>query len=624
MCGIAGILRLDRNPNRAEISQMVSLLAHRGPDGEGVYVRDSVALGHRRLSIIDLEGGRQPLSNEDDSVWITFNGEIYNYQELRSRLESLGHRFKTDSDTEVIVHAYEQWGFRCVEQLRGMFAFCIADFVQRHLFIARDHFGIKPLFVRQSAQSITFSSELRALSSFDGSQPEIDPQAIEYFLRYKYIPQPSTIYRNVSKLSPGHYQVIGFDGKISSPERYWKMEFSPTANVSTDDWLEEFHDIFRESVKAHLVADVPFGAFLSGGVDSTLVAMEMSRILDHPVTAYTIGFDEEKYSEVKFAREAAQELGIDLRAEIVDPDVVSIFDELIDHYGEPFADTSALPTWCVSKLARSDVPMVLSGDGGDEFFAGYHRYETWAKEGLAKSLKRLVTHPRPAAVALTQMAMSPALSRISTWETIAGVPSRQWRRSIWKDEFQSLVDEPCPAFWNANQRANGLDRVSWAQSVDIETYLPGDILTKVDIASMCHGLEVRTPLTDVRVAEFAATLPMSERRCGSDAGSGALKVLPKKALMQRFSRKFVHRNKMGFGIPEREWLQKGSAVRNHFDQVITDPNIGLYDYLDYQAVQSLVSGFDTNKKHTGILWSMFVLGTWLEGQKASRTQSRAA
>ncbi len=627
MCGITGLLRhRGRLPSEQEIRAMTQAVAHRGPDGEGIHLQNRIALGHRRLSIIDLESGQQPMCNEDGNVWVTYNGEIYNFRELRERLISLGHTFRTKCDTEVIVHAYEQWGPDCVKEFRGMFAFGLVDFRNRKLLLARDHLGIKPLFIRFHNDCIAFASELSALMVFDTASPSIDPSAIEHYLRYRCIPHPQTIYKEVKKLAPAHYQVFDFEGRTAGPQRYWEVDFNPQQGRSEDEWLEAFEEVLNESVKTHLVADVPFGAFLSGGIDSTLIAMKMGEIMDRPVKAFTIGFDEAKYSEISFAQEAAKELGIELRAEVVKPDIVSTLDLLAEHYGEPYADTSALPTWCCSKLAREEVPMVLSGDGGDEGFGGYQLYDLWMnypRTSIKEDLKKLGSHPRPVLKRLFAKLTEPASVRYSRYGNYVAQPLAA-RETLWREEYRSLTSDLCPAYFEAERQGLKKGLLTAAQYVDLNTYLPCDILTKVDIASMCHGLEVRTPFTDVKVIEFAATLPEQMRRKVASNGDSILKLLPKKSLESRFSNKFVHRPKMGFAIPEIEWLRSGTEVRTQLDDLTSNTLSPLFDFMEPDGVLQITKEFDETGNGAIQLWQVLILGKWLDRQKDSLAVPTAA
>src|SRR5437588_7956058 len=399
MCGIAGIIRWQPAALQPdEIDRMTSAISHRGPDGVGFLRRDGVALGHRRLAIIDPELGHQPMADEEENLWVIYNGEMYNFPELRDELAGRGHRFVTRSDTEVVIHAYQEWGPECVRRFRGMFAFALADFRKRKLLLARDHFGIKPLYYRVAKYYLAFASELSALRRVDADPPHGNLEAVDYFLRFQYIPTPHTIYRDTFKLPPANYLMVDFDGNVEGPTRYWDLRFKPRHGLSDQQWEAEAAEVIHDSVKAHLISDVPFGVFLSGGTDSSIVASEMSRILKEPVQAFSIGFQEKQYSEVPYAEQVAEQCHINLRTEFVQEDMLAILPELIAHYGEPFGDSSAVATWYVSRLARERVPMVLSGDGGDEGFAGYDNYERWLDIGLLNQARSSVrdSHPRAA------------------------------------------------------------------------------------------------------------------------------------------------------------------------------------------------------------------------------------
>ncbi len=619
MCGIAGIVGQGSPEERvAAVADMTRRLAHRGPDGEGLHNADCVSLGHRRLAIIDPQSGKQPLCNEDGSVWLTYNGEIYNYKELRAELIAHGHTFRTNSDSEVIVHAWEQWGADCVRRFRGMFAFAIVDQKARRLLLARDQLGIKPLFYRQQGECISFASELAALLATSESTPAVDVQAIEFFLRYRYIPAPDTGYESIRKLPPATYQVYDFSGTLLSEEEYWKLEFQPDTSRSADQIAEQFEETLMESVKAHLVADVPFGAFLSGGVDSTLVVMCMARLMDQKVRAYTIDFDEETYSERKYATQAADRLGIELHHEVVRPDVVGTLERLFSNYGEPFADTSAVPTWWVCELARRDVPMVLSGDGADEAFAGYGRYGRWLDDSFQNDAANLLKYPKRMFGRIAEsIGNGFSMSRSHRWENrFVGMFDRNTRQQLWASDRRELTDVPCPAFAKAAREATAADKLTFAQYTDIKTYLPGDILTKVDIASMQQGLEVRTPFTDVRVMEFAATLPSAQRIDRLDAKRN-LKAVPKRMLRAKFPAKFVDRPKQGFAIPESGWMQKGNPVRSCFDDLVASAGCPLFEFFDRSAIHALRDDFDARGKGATELWTVFALGLWMNNRSAS-------
>lgn len=616
MCGIAGIVRWTGLPVRSgEIEAMTAALAHRGPDGNGHLTRNGVSLGHRRLSIIDLEGGTQPMSTIDGELSVTFNGEIYNFRELRRELEACGHRFNTRSDTEVILHAYAKWGDACVERFRGMFAFGLVDFRQRRVLLARDHLGIKPLYYRIEATGLAFASELSALRQMHAPVPRGNVNAIDLYLRFGYIPSPETIYEGVFKLPPAHRLVIGFNGQMEPPTRYWDLAFRAKEHLPDSEWEMRLKAVLRDSVKSHLIADVPFGVLLSGGIDSTMVAQEMGELMDRPVQAFAIGFEEEQYSELKYAESAAKICGISLHTEVVRPDVVHLLPELLQHYGEPFGDASALPTWHVCKLARSAVPMVLSGDGGDEAFAGYGRYNVWMKHGLTWAIRQLLGQPRDigAAVKLfTDQALNPKRAARTAWEQQMTYFRARGRQHLWQPAFRTGAIADCQLFVDAATRSNQMDKLAYAQYMDLQTYLPCDILTKVDIASMYHGLEVRTPFVDREVLEFAATLPMHLRRRRTGLRSHSLKPLLKMTLAKTFPEQFVNRPKMGFGLPLTPWWRTGSPVRAMLDQVLFAQGAAMHQLFEPNALRSVVARHDSGHDNQYGLWVLLALGVWLE------------
>ena len=632
MCGISGILNFagDATP-MSVIARMNDCQKHRGPDGEGTFQRDGVALGHRRLSIIDIDGGAQPLSNETNDIWLTFNGELYNYRELRKELRRLGHVFATQSDSEVIVHAYEQWGDACVSRLRGMFAFAIADFRRSRLFLARDHFGIKPLYYRLEPTFLAFASELAPLTVM--STPEVDLQSIDYYLRYRYIPAPRTIYQRVLQLPPAHTWSCNFDGRSVASNEYWRLKFETSAtartethNLTDDEWTDQFQGVLRETVDAHLTSDVPVGAFLSGGIDSTLIVAEMARRSPGRVKAFSVGFSDADYSELAYAQHAAEALDIELHTEVVQPDVVAIFEDLFRHYGQPFADTSAVPTWCVARLARQHVATVLSGDGADEAFGGYARYNAWLQDAPFRDARRVLRHPKQAWRALRDGIRGVSVDPLLKWQTkFVGVLDESARSRLWRSEFQHFTSVPASAFTAAHRvaraSAGGLD---YPQMLDIRTYLPGDILTKVDIATMCHGLEARTPFTDLRVMQFAAGLPAEQRRRAVTRRKAVMKVLPKRLLARQFSNEFVHRKKQGFAIPESAWLRRGSAVRTCFDDLVVNPRARIRDYFATHEIDRRVRDFDDHGHQPTALWLLMILGLWLEHHASGVTDQPLA
>lgn len=613
MCGISGIIRFNKPVERAEIEQMSSVIAHRGPDGEGIWLDGQVALGHRRLSIIDLETGRQPMCNEDQTVWISYNGEIYNFLELRDLLEKRGHKFRSHSDTEVIIHAYEEWGESCVEFFRGMFAFGIVDQNKRRIFLARDHLGIKPLVYYQSDNCFAFASEIQALRQIDGICLDLDVQALDQYLFLQYIPAPLSIFKQIRKLPPAHRMSVTFDGKISTPEEYWRLEFRPNYNKSESQWIEELEMVLRDSVKAHLVSDVPFGAFLSGGVDSSAVVAFMTQILNKPVKTFSIGFEEDEYSELSYAEIAAKRWGTEHHVEIVKPDALSILPDLVCHYGEPFGDSSAIPTYYVCKMARKHVPMVLSGDGGDEAFAGYNSYFAWlnsieGKGSYNRSLVGKLLYPIERRLFPTRFSPPPKYGvSLDNWLSIINYMPKELRQRLWRPEYMDVTNCPLGPFEREYARTEGFSNVHKVQYMDLKTYLPFDIMTKVDIASMIHGLEVRTPIVDRKVMEFAATLPESFNVGKGANGEWQGKLLLKKLMGKYYPQNFPHRNKMGFAVPLRKWFAKNGALHDELNERLRGPNSVIREYFEPKIVQHLIK-----INSTGPLWLLLFLDEWLK------------
>ncbi len=617
MCGIAGIVRWNGMfSNHFEIERMTAAVAHRGPDGCGFLRCDNVALGHRRLAIIDPRGGHQPMSNADETVWITYNGEMYNYRELKEELRQKGHKFVTNSDTEVVIQAYQEWGVECLSKFRGMFAFGLADIHKRKLFLARDHFGIKPLYYRVGNGYLAFASELAALREVDDAVPAGSLWALELYLRYQYIPTPHTIYRNVYKLPTASYLLLDFDGPAGEPVTYWDLNFRAEKGISEQDWEAQADAIIGDSVRAHLVADVPFGVFLSGGIDSSLVALKMSQILERPVQAFAIGFKEERYSELPFAEQVAKRCGIELHTQVIEGNSLDFLPELIAHYGEPFGDSSAVPTWHVSRLAREQVPMVLSGDGGDEGFAGYISYQDWLKiDPVLRARLDFPTRPRAsfywARQALRTRLTSGSWHDLAAWQNALYYLDESSRYALWRPEHHSLVSRGCEIFEQAGRKARNNDRVAYAQYLDYQTYLPCDILTKVDVASMYHGLEVRTPLIDLRVVELAQRLPLDQRVGKNGSVERTPKYLLKKILGKTFPPEFIHRRKQGFGIPRDVWFLPGQSPRKFLDAVLLDPGSRLHEFFNPQEVRTHLEVHSHSRDNSNALWLLLVLGIWL-------------
>jgi asparagine synthase (glutamine-hydrolysing) len=567
MCGIAGLIDLvdRRAPDRALVEKMTNSLAHRGPDANGFHLEPGVGLGHRRLSIIDLSGGKQPLYNEDGTVVVTYNGEIYNYLEITRELQAKGHTFKTVSDTEAIVHAWEEWGEASVERFNGMFAYAIWDANRRQAFLARDRLGIKPLYYAVTDDGfLVFGSELKALLVHPGVARGLDVTAIADFFTFGYVPEPKTIFSRVHKLSPGETICFKHGKRVAEPRRYWDLAFvERPASKGTE---EELVARLKTAVELQLVSEVPLGAFLSGGVDSSAVVAMMSELSAEPVRTCSISFGDPKFNESAFADLVAKKFGARHNVEQVEPSDFSLLDSLAGLYDEPFADSSAIPTYRVCELARKSVTVALSGDGGDENFAGYRRYrwhmnEESLRQRLPLGLRRPVfgslgaLYPKldwaPRFLRAKTTFQALARDSVSAYlHSVALFPPELRHRILSADLERQLGGYESRSVFERYLGTAPKDPLSLVQYLDFKTYLPGDILTKVDRASMAHGLEVRVPLLDHTFVEWVAGLPPTEKLHG-----GVGKYVFKRALEPKLPNEILYRSKMGFAVPIVDWFR---------------------------------------------------------------------
>jgi asparagine synthase (glutamine-hydrolysing) len=591
------------------LDAMGDTLLHRGPDEGGIHIEPGVGLGMRRLSIIDLKTGHQPLANEDRSVWVVFNGEIYNYREVTADLLARGHRFATASDTETLVHLYEEHGADCVRHLRGMFAFALWDARKRTLLLARDRLGIKPVYYAQTPQGLVFGSELKALIVSPWVRRRVDPSSLAAYLRFGYVPDPLSILEGVAKLPPGHVLLVR-EGHAGAPQRYWE----PTSHFrDTDESLDEAEagsriwGLLGDAVRSHLVSDVPVGAFLSGGVDSSTVVGFMAREAGVPVKTFSVGFREAGFDEAPYARRVAEWFGTEHHELIATPQDLGLLDEVLAACDEPFADASAIPTYLVSRLARQHVKVVLSGDGGDELFAGYDRYVVDRRErrlgilgdlGLGAPL-RLVSDALPEGARGKNFLRHFSLPRMERYlDAISLFPDRALRDLL--DPGAAAANQPL--FEDALRDSEGLDALSRLQDLDLRTYLPGDILTKVDRMSMAHSLEARVPLLDHPLVEFACGLPAGLRMRG-----GQTKYLIRRVLRGRVPNEVLTRPKQGFGVPLRSWF--GERLPGFFRERLGNgrrlAEIGIRPH----AVRALVDLFEQRGRedHCHRLWALTVL-----------------
>jgi asparagine synthase (glutamine-hydrolysing) len=570
MCGIVGIVDLTerREIDRGMLERMNTAQFHRGPDGEGYHVEPGVGFGHRRLSIIDLTGGHQPLYNEDESVVVTYNGEIYNFHELMQELIALGHTFRTRCDTEVIVHAWEEWGEESVRRFNGMFAFAIWDRNRQTLFLARDRLGIKPLYyVVTSDSKLLFASELKAILAARAISPKVDPHAVEEYFAFGYVPDPKTILDGVHKLSPAHTLTITRGNSNVSPREYWDVVLEPRIVLGMDALKDELVQRLRKAVEMQMVAEVPLGAFLSGGVDSSAVVAMMAEVSPTAVRTCSIGFGNPEFDESAHAAAVAEKFKTKHFVERVNPNDLALLDELAGLYDEPYADSSALPTYRVCELARRSVTVALSGDGGDENFGGYRRYRWHAHEERVRSvLPPWVRKPLFGALgrAYPKLDWAPKFLRAkSTLESIARDSVEGYfnsvsmlpdvlRKRVFSKKFRADLQgyDAIEVFRKHAARAPAADPLALVQYLDYKTYLPGDILTKVDRASMAHSLEVRVPILDHELVDWVAGVPSAMKLAGGEG-----KLFFKRALESRLPNDILYRRKMGFAVPLAQWFR---------------------------------------------------------------------
>lgn len=642
MCGIAGIFhyRSAEAVDRDLLHRMNESLYHRGPDDAGLYVEPRVGLGHRRLAIIDLSGGHQPLFNEDGSVAVVFNGEIYNYQELVPELAARGHRFRTRTDTEVIVHGWEEWGEACVSRFRGMFAFALWDNNRRTLFLARDRIGIKPLYYAiLPGGRLLFGSELKALLVHPDLPRVISPEAVEEYFAYGYIPEPRTLYRHAFKLPPGHTLRVTVGGQVNKPAEFWDLQFSDHP-VGYDEAAiaGELRERLRGAVSSHLVSDVPVGAFLSGGVDSSAVVAMMAQEDRSSIHTASISFGEAAFDESRYAAEVARRYGTGHKVRRVDPNDFGLVERLAELYDEPFADSSAMPTYRVCELARQGVKVVLSGDGGDETFAGYRRYLWYLREervrgllplGIRRSLfgvlgnlyPKLDWAPRVLRAKATLQAL--AQDPVEGYFHSVSLVNEAQARLLFSREFrQALGGYRAIEVLRRHARRAPAHPLSRVQYLDFKTYLPGDILTKVDRASMAHALEVRVPILDHEFVEWAAGLPpeLKIRR-------GEAKHVFKKALQPLLSNDILYRPKMGFAVPLSAWFR--GPLRERTREALLGETLADMGWFNRRFLEHVFTEHTARRRdYSALIWALVMFEQSCRGVErttaAMMDNSRAA
>lgn len=625
MCAITGIFHLHdrRDIDLPLLTRMMESQRHRGPDGSGIHSEPGLGLGHRRLSIIDVDGGRQPLYNEDGSVVVVYNGEIYNFAELSRELCHYGHIFRTNCDTEVIVHAWEQWGPRCVERFRGMFAFGLWDQRQQTLFLARDRLGVKPLhYALLQDGAFLFSSELKAILAHPMLSRELRAEAVEDYFAFGYVPEPRTIFRQVRKLAPGHHLIVRRGQDLPSPQPYWDLRFQAAQPAAPEQLAEELIARLRDAVNTQLVSEVPLGAFLSGGVDSSAVVAMMAQRMGGSVDTCSIAFGDPHFNEAPYARMVAARYQTRHQEEQVDAEQFGLIDQLAALYDEPFADSSALPTYRVCQLARQRVTVALSGDGGDENLAGYRRYrwhmheERW-RNALPLSVRKRVFGPLGAAYPKADWAPRPLRAK-STLQALArdsveayfhsiALMSDSLRQRIYSDAFKHQLNgySALSVLRRHADAAPELRGLSLVQYLDIKTYLPGDILTKVDRASMAHGLEVRVPLLDHQLVEWLASLPPELK-----LKNGAGKYIFKQALRPYLPDQILHRRKMGFSLPLADWFR--GPLRQRLQLALGRSALAECGLFDLAAIQELLAQHLSGRSdHSAPLWSLLMFDAFL-------------
>jgi asparagine synthase (glutamine-hydrolysing) len=601
---------------------MADTLYHRGPDDEGFYCCGGIGLGFRRLAIIDVAGGHQPLSNEDETIWIAFNGEVYNFEELNRRYLSTGHSLRTRSDTETIVHLYEELGENCFAELRGMFGLALWDGRRKRLLLARDRIGKKPLFYSWDGQRLLFASEIKALWKAGGLSSEMDLEALSDYFSYQYIPAPKTIYRNVRKLRPAHYLIADATGIREVP--YWDIHFNQTRELSEGEWCEAFLAEYRTAVRSRLISDVPLGAFLSGGVDSSSVVALMNEA-QPPVTTCSIGFSEEHYNEADDARNFARSLGANHFEQKVEPHAIDLVPKLAWHYDEPFADSSAVPTYYVSQVARQQVTVALSGDGGDENFAGYRRYKLTMGEDRVRSL-----FPGPVRQGLfgplgdlyPKLDWAPRIFRAkNTFQSLARSPIDGYfhgmsccppplKKRLLSGDIQQRLNgyDPADVMRYHYNRADTTDPLSRIQYVDMKTYLVDDILVKVDRASMANSLEVRCPLLDHKLMELIAQMPS-----GLKLHNGRGKYIFKKSLERVLPADILTRSKKGFAVPVAEWFR--GELKGFTQDALFRRND---DMLNSAFLTECWNQHQRKQRDwSALLWTVLMFKTWQEAYRAA-------
>jgi len=622
MCGICGVSfkSKDKTVSSSLLEKMNDTITHRGPDAQGVFANGNFGIGMRRLSIIDLSTGNQPQFNENESLAIVFNGEIYNYRELRDILIKKGHKFQTDSDTEAIVHAYEEYGFDCLKYLNGMFGFAIFDKINRQLFIARDRVGIKPLYFYLDDETFAFGSEIKPMLQIEGIDRSIDIEALNLFLTFEYIPSPYSIFKKVRKIPPGHFLVFK-DHQINI-KKYWDVSFESNGKYETTS-EEGLRELMRDAVKYRLVSDVPLGAFLSGGIDSSTIVGLMAGLMDRPVKTFSIGFEDQSYNELNYARIVAKKFNTEHTEFIIQPEAIDLVEKLVYHLDEPIGDFSIFPTYLVSKMARDFVTVILSGDGGDELFGGY---DTYIADKLANRFKAVPQF-------VHQGIMKPFVNLLPPQEQKKGLINKmrrflegmeypndlqhvRWMTFLSEVDRHQLFSEDLSTSMNGKstyefirqyfQQSNSVDRLNQQNFVDFKTYLVDNILVKVDRMSMATSLEARVPFLDHRVVEASFRIPGENKINGKDS-----KYILKQTMKDLLPNEILNRDKQGFSIPIKNWIRED--LRPMMQDVLHENKIKQQGIFDHKFINKLVDEHITVKEnHSHRLWSLMMFELWFD------------
>ncbi len=627
MCGICGKIAFNGEPVRYSlIEKMCHKMVHRGPDDGGVYLNHhtnngiSIGLGHRRLSIIDLsKAGHQPMCNEDESIWLVYNGEVYNFLDIREELEGTGHVFKSHTDTEVIIHAYEEWGVDCVTHFRGMFAFGLWDDRKKRLLLARDRLGQKPLFYYQRNGDIIFASTLQSLIQDETVQKQIDPITIDLYLTYQYIPAPLSIFRDIKKIPPAHF-LLWDNGKIKL-ERYWELNFSNKIQIKNIDNIgEELIEKLKEATKLRMISDVPLGAFLSGGIDSSAIVSLMSQVSSSKVKTFTIGFEEGSFDERRYARKVAEKYNTDHHDFVVRPKALEILPMLVEHYGEPYADSSAIPTYYVSKMTRQHVTVALNGDAGDENFAGYDRYVAYKYSDyyqkyfkyqnifLSYFFNKLPqsTNVRNPIRRFQRFFEAMKLPHIQKYIRFVCHFDNHSKKSLYTNDFEEVINEHDSYNYIENivAKSSAQDTIEKILDLDINSYLPNALLVKVDVASMANSLEARSPMLDHKFIEFVASIPVELKLKGFTK-----KYIFKRALNKYLPKDILNRPKMGFGVPIGHWLRY--ELKDYAMDLLLSKDALQRGYFKEIELENLLDDHINGRvDQTYRLWNLLMLELW--------------